>query len=74
MQAKDIPEQPILDYIEGWSRRGHWCLNFGEERNVFHAMPPGTPFKVGLAKMRSLIRRGLVQGCDCGCRGDYRID
>lgn len=25
------------------------------------------------AKMRSLIKRGLVSGCTCGCRGDFRL-
>ncbi len=74
MQAKDVPEQPILDYLEKWSRCGFWCLNFGETLNVFLAMPPETPYKVGLAKMRSLIKRGLVIGCPCGCRGDYHVE
>jgi hypothetical protein len=23
--------------------------------------------------MKQLIRRGLVAGCDCGCRGDFHI-
>jgi len=25
------------------------------------------------AKMASLIRRGLVDGCACGCRGDFEL-
>ena len=29
--------------------------------------------KIWLAKMKSMIRRGLSGGCDCGCRGDYEI-
>lgn len=29
------------------------------------------PDKVVLAKARRLIRRGLMDGCDCGCRGDF---
>ncbi len=40
---------------------------------VHDAMPPGTPEKVQLAKMRQLHRRGLVSGCACGCRGDWEI-
>lgn len=31
------------------------------------------PPKVIAAKMASLIRRGLVSGCACGCRGDFQI-
>lgn len=34
---------------------------------------PGMPWKVVLAKARSLIRRGLIDGCDCGCRGDFKV-
>jgi len=29
--------------------------------------------KTLIAKMKNLIRRGLVDGCDCGCRGDFEI-
>ena len=36
-------------------------------------MPPKTPEKLVRAKMGGLIRRGLVGGCDCGCRGDFFI-
>lgn len=34
---------------------------------------PGVPAKVTLAKARRLIKRGLITGCACGCRGDYEI-
>lgn len=75
MQAKDIPEQPILDFLE--RHRGHWCSMFSPEiagdRSIFNAMPPGTPYKVALAKMRALIKRGIVDGCACGCRGDFEL-
>jgi hypothetical protein len=40
---------------------------------VQDAMPTGTPPKLQLAKMRMLIRRGIVQGCPCGCRGDFYL-
>lgn len=33
---------------------------------------PNMPEKVVLAKARRLIRRGLVDGCFCGCRGDLK--
>jgi len=29
------------------------------------------PTKVVKAKLNSLIKRGLVSGCICGCRGDF---
>jgi hypothetical protein len=36
-------------------------------------MPPDAPDKLILAKMNKLLRRGLVDGCGCGCRGDFEI-
>lgn len=44
-----------------------------------HASPdmdmetPGVPPKVVLAKANRLIRRGVIDGCGCGCRGDFKI-
>ncbi len=29
--------------------------------------------KLQRAKMTMLMNRGLIGGCDCGCRGDYEI-
>jgi hypothetical protein len=40
---------------------------------VQDAMPPGTPDRLRVAKMKRLIERGLVDGCGCGCRGDYYL-
>ncbi len=73
MQCKDIPDRPILEFLVGlkgvW---GNWfALRF--ENSVRHAMPKGTPDKLLLAKMRMMIRRKVVEGCCCGCRGDFVI-
>jgi hypothetical protein len=76
MQAKDIPERPVLEWLAAQTAmagvhnlhpRPDYCPT------VLDAMPPTTPEKVALAKMRALIRRGLVDGCACGCRGDFTI-
>lgn len=76
VQAKHIPDQPILDFLETHSSSVPACIfdMQGEElfpNDVQRAMPPGTPYKVALAKMRSLCKRKLVNGCTCGCRGDF---
>jgi hypothetical protein len=72
MQCKDIPDLPILQFIG--SHNGSWCnWYFGDSKDVHAAFPPRVPDKLLLAKMRSLIRRGLVDGCGCGCRGDYML-
>lgn len=75
MQCKDIPDAPILALIDQFRGQGSgWCnWYFGDERDVTNAMPEGTPEKLRLAKMRQMIRRGVVDGCPCGCRGDFTI-
>lgn len=70
LHCKDIPDRPILEFID--SHGGNWCNWFdGDERDVGRGMPAGVPRKLVLAKMRMLIRRKLVGGCTCGCRGDF---
>lgn len=74
MQAKDIPELPVLEFVRDHSLNVLGALIFpGSERSVGLSMPAETPQKVALAKMRSLLKRGLVDGCGCGCRGDFTI-
>lgn len=71
MQCKDIPTVPILELLERISP--HWAFWFEGEYSVRSAMPADVPDKLVMAKMNALIRRGLVSGCPCGCRGDYEI-
>lgn len=74
IQAKHIPEAPILAWLAARRPPRIWATWFaGYDNSVQNAMPPGTPEKVALAKMRSLIKRKLVDGCPCGCRGDFRL-
>ena len=70
MQCKDIPEKPVLEFLAGLD--GRWANWFGDEyeNSVTRAMP-GVPAKLVVAKMRQMIRKGVVGGCPCGCRGDY---
>lgn len=73
MQCKHIEDRPIIEFLIGLN--GRWATWFGDEydNSVTHAMPKGIPDKLILAKMNTLIRRGLVRGCTCGCRGDYEV-
>jgi hypothetical protein len=83
MQCKDIPDKPILEFLRdlppypGMTTPQWACWfksnNFFPENSVLHAMPKECTAKLGLAKMRQLIKRGLVKGCPCGCRGDFEI-
>jgi hypothetical protein len=46
----------------------HWSFRWDLER-----LMPMFPERVILAKASALIRRGLMSGCDCGCRGDFEL-
>lgn len=46
----------------------HWTFTW-DLKHYF----PQFPEKVILAKARQLIKRGLVDGCTCGCRGDFEL-
>lgn len=75
MQCKDIPDQPILDWLAantGPYRWATWGKGYSMP-TVRDAMPPNTSEKLQRAKMGQLIRRGLVKGCACGCRGDFHL-
>lgn len=72
LQCKDIPTRPILDFL---AKQTAWTT-YGTSHHmptVQDAMPPDTPSALQLAKMAQLIRAGLVDGCDCGCRGDFEL-
>ena len=76
MQCKDIPDEPILQFLAGWSpvcTTWFWSDDYKPPNSVVNAMPPETPAKLALAKMGSMIRKGIVTGCPCGCRGDFEI-
>jgi hypothetical protein len=73
VKASDIPDRDVLAFLA--KHQGRWSTH-GDGHSmptVQDAMPPGTPYKVQLAKMRQLHRRGFVGGCACGCRGDWEI-
>lgn len=75
MQCKDIPDRPILEFLAEHTHEFKWATH-GKGYSmptVQDAMPADVPVKLQMAKMEMLIRRGLVDGCTCGCRGDYYI-
>lgn len=74
MKCSDIPELPILKFLLDRKIKGlGWATSFsGYENSIDQAMK-GVPYKLVLAKMKKLIARGLVDGCACGCSGDFEI-
>lgn len=74
MQIKDIPTEPILKFLS--EHQTEWCNWFDTsfDNSVIHAFPEEVRnTTLVLRKMQNLQDRGLVSGCDCGCRGDYVI-
>lgn len=83
-QAKDIPQQALYDLIKGlrgvpkpyrsypgltwYDNKTRWVM-----RDELCAAWPEIPPKVIIAKARNMIAKGIIDGCPCGCRGDFEI-
>jgi hypothetical protein len=79
MKTSDVPIKPILEYLlkhqDPWVCLwgGHFKGKDDTVTDIYYAMPDGLPKKLPLAVMRSFLKKGLVDGCPCGCRGDWTI-
>ncbi len=74
MKCKDIPDRPILELLAKNKDVAHNWYDCGSSQlSVLPAMPKNIPPRLALAKMRMMIRREVVDGCPCGCRGDFVI-
>ena len=74
MQCKDIPTLPILRLLKSRPDVWFYWYPFQDEednRSIQQAMPDNVPEKLVRAKMNNLMHKGYVDGCSCGCRGDY---
>lgn len=76
MQAKDIPDDTIVEAIRAVRGRNgvpRWATTWDVLEHL-SAYPP----KVVMAKPRSAIRRGVIDGHACRmsgayCRGDFEV-
>ena len=50
-----------------------WAMRWDVEAEVSRVMGEDVHWKITLAKARKLINQGRMDGCPCGCRGDYRL-
>lgn len=80
--ARDIPDVRMLRAIDdatmpwGVAARGDVNRLLGGlvlDDPVRSDNVPGVPWRLVLAKFRRLQARKLATGCDCGCRGDWRL-
>jgi len=66
-QAKYVTDEQIL-YVIDMVRNNQNMWTSTWDLDLYY---PHIPPKVLLAKCRSMIKRGIITGCPCGCRGDF---
>lgn len=81
--ARDIPNEMFLSIVDRLQREDATARQIDvkwvavmrwEVAEQLGAVEYRDPLqKVVLAKARRLIRRGLLSGCYCGCRGDLSL-
>lgn len=68
-KASDIPDADAIRAVWEVSDGGeHWAMAWLVDEKF-----PDMPAKVVQAKLSKLMGRGLLDGCDCGCRGDFHL-
>ena len=68
MKAADISDEQIYELV-----RNRKLTNLGASMRELMDGLPGFPYKVILAKCYQMIRKKRLEGCACGCRGDFLI-
>jgi hypothetical protein len=78
VKTSDIPDTTMLAVVavvgEAWARE--WGSRPDSPRWADRWTVTGVlamPEKVVLSKAKRLMKRGLMDGCPCGCRGDFEI-
>lgn len=84
MSCKDISDDDFMTAVETVClMQGRWALRWevaavlaGRVEDVGNGVIEdydNMPWKLVVAKARKLIRRGVLSGCYCGCRGDFEL-
>jgi hypothetical protein len=69
-QAKHLDTAKILEFVRDVKMpETDWTCIWHIQEQLFPEIPP----KVVTAKMKALVRNKLVDGCVCGCRGDFEL-
>ena len=66
MKASDITDERILEVMA--ETRLEWGVSLLYD--IQKALPEFPP-KVVLAKLRQMVNKKRLDGCACGCRGDF---
>lgn len=72
MQAKDIKDDEMLTALAA-VRGKNGAPNWSSLYDVYVHFAGTIPQKVVLAKLRSMVKRHVIRGCACGCRGDFEL-
>lgn len=88
IQAKDIPDQVMIDLVDRLSTTPRAYMDsagnlFSGKIVTFYPTAASifdicklwdtVPPKVIKEKLRKLIDKGAIDGCACGCRGDFTV-
>ncbi|MEU6632883.1 hypothetical protein ABZ905_32055 [Streptomyces parvus] len=79
MQCKDIPDAALCEAVRltpapppATGNPAPWRMAWDVHATLEKTTGP-VPDRLFLAKVRRLFAKGLLGGCDCGCRGDYHL-
>lgn len=68
MKASDIPDAVIFNLVLQHARSSIGATLFDIEQDPVLQQFPS---KVIRAKLRQMVAKGRLNGCACGCRGDF---
>ena len=73
MQCKDIPDELFLEAVRACAlTQSGWAMRWDVGAALDVIMGP-VPEKLVMAKAKKLIKAGKMDGCTCGCRGDFQL-
>ncbi len=67
-KASDISDETCLEAVR--AVRGRWASSWSMLPDIQEKLRVYPP-KVVLAKLKQLVKKNKLDGCTCGCRGDF---
>jgi hypothetical protein len=72
VQAKHLSSEQVLAAIDAAVGESPFGSKTASRFAIGEHLPVGFPAKVVLAKLTKMCNQGLVDGCTCGCSGQFR--
>lgn len=74
MKAADIPADTVVAIVDDINRtENRWAMVWEIHPRLCEVMGQDVPWKVMMAKLRKLDLQDVLNGCACGCRGDFEV-